>query len=101
MVVTLNKTAITGASWSSGVQGVGDCAFLRVQVRGTAFTGSISVKQGESSTALMETKNSGALAAYTGSTEYYDLRPSTIVQIDITWAAGTINEVLLAMGNKR
>ncbi|HQN09946.1 MAG TPA: hypothetical protein PK569_20455 [Thermoanaerobaculia bacterium] len=100
MVIKLNPTDIT-ANWSSGVQGTGDVAALRVQIRGTGFTGSVSIKQGESATALTETKASGALAGYTGSTEYYDLRPSSIVQVDVTRAAGTINEVLLAWGGKR
>ena len=100
MVIKLNPVDIT-ANWSSGVQGTGDVAALRVQVRGTGFEGSISVKQGESPAALMETKASGALTGYTGSTEYYDLRPSSLVQVDITRTAGTINEVLLAWGGKR
>jgi len=100
MVIKLNPTDIT-ANWSSGVQSVGDVAYLRVQIRGTGFEGSISILQGESPTSFMETKNSGALVAYTGATEYYDLRPSSLVQIDITRAAGTINEVLLAWGHKR
>lgn len=100
MVNKLNSAAIT-ASWTSGVQSVGDQAFLRVQVRGTGFSGSVSIKQGESPTALMETKNSGALVGYSASTEYYDLRPSSLVLIDITLSAGQIDEVLLAWGHKR
>lgn len=100
MVVKLNSAAIT-ANWSSGVQSVGDPAFLRVQVRGTGFEGSISIKQGESPTSFMETKASGALTGYTAATEYYDLRPSSLIQVDITRAAGQIDEVLLAWGHKR
>ena len=99
MVIKLNTADIT-ANWSSGVQSVGDISALRVQIRGTGFEGGISVKQGESPTALMETK-SAALVGYTAATEYYDLRPSSLVQVDITRTAGTINEVLLAWGGKR
>lgn len=100
MMVKLNKADLT-ASWDSGVQGVGDVANLRVQIRATGFDGSISILQGESQTALMETKNSGALSAYTGSTEYYDLRASGLIEVVITLSAGTVNEVLLAWGGKR
>lgn len=100
MVFPLSKVPIT-ASWSSGPQCVGDVQQLRFQARGTGFSGSISVKQGESATALMETKASGALAAYSAATEYYDLRPSTFVQVDITLSAGQMDEVLLAWGQKR
>lgn len=99
MVVTLGTGIV--ATWSSGVQSVGDVSALRLQVRGTGFSGSISVLQGESPTALTETKNSGALTTVTGSGEYYDLRPSSLVKIDITLSAGTVNEVLLAWGGKR
>lgn len=100
MMVRLNTADIT-ANWDSGVKSVGDVAFLRVQIRGTGFQGSVSILQGESSTAMTETKNSGALAAYTGSSVYYDLRPSELAQIVVTRAAGTINEVLLAWGQMR
>ena len=41
-VIKLNSAALT-ASWDSGVQSTGDVAYLRCQVRGTGFEGSISI----------------------------------------------------------
>lgn len=99
MVITLG-TAIA-ASWDSGIQSVGDPSFLRVQVRGTGFSGSVDIYQGESPTATMVTKTSGALVGYTAASEYYDLRPSSLIRVVVTLSAGTINEVLLAWGGKR
>lgn len=100
MVLKLNTAAIS-ANWSSGPVSVGDVAFLRVQVKGTGFSGSVSVKQGESAGGVTETFASGALTGYTGTSEYYDLRPSEFVQIDVTRSAGTVDEVLVAWGHKR
>ena len=98
MVVTLG-TDITG-NWTSGVQSVGGTNALRVQVRGTGFDGSIDISQGASKAAMMVTKQSGALTGYTAATEYYDLRPSAYVKVDITLSAGVIDEVLLAWSGR-
>jgi len=48
----------------------------------------------------MVTKQSGALTGYTAATEYYDLRPSAYVKVDITLSAGVIDEVLLAWSGR-
>ncbi|HRI07847.1 MAG TPA: hypothetical protein PKW35_08525 [Nannocystaceae bacterium] len=96
MVITVGTSISATAPF--GPFCVDDVEFLRVQARGTGFSGQIDISQGESPTAKGLTKSSGALSSYTGSTEYYDLRPSSFVWIDVTVSAGQINELLLAWG---
>ena len=84
------------AAFDTGAQCVGPCDALRVQARLTGYSGEITIYQGESPTALMVTKTSGALTTTTGSSEYYDLRPSEWIRITGTLTAGAVNELLVA-----
>lgn len=94
MIVKLGTNLV--ASYDSGPQCVAQVEALRVQARMTGFSGQLDIYQGESPTALMLTKSSGALVGETSADEYYDLRPSEWVRVLVTLSAGTVNELLLS-----
>lgn len=86
-------SAVSGASGSSGEINTSGGSQLRVQVCGASFTGTVTIKQGAYTGKLTATKTL-TLTGLDDCSEYYDMRLSTLTQIDYTRTAGTLTVYL-------
>ena len=89
-------TILNGVSAASGTSGEIQTAgntHLRVQACGTGFSGTLSIKQGEVTAKLTETK-AVTLTTNSDCTTYYELRPSTLTEVAYTRSAGSVTVYL-------
>lgn len=85
--------AVSAASGTSGEIATQGNARLRIQACGTGFTGTLSIRQGESAANLTETK-AVTLTLNSDCSTYYDLRPSSLLEVTYTRTAGSVTVIL-------
>jgi hypothetical protein len=84
-------TQVAASGTGSEIPVVGHVV-LNFMVCGTGFSGTVTVRQGPATASMLVTKTL-TLALYTGCAEYYTLYPSSLIRVDFTRSAGTLNQV--------
>jgi hypothetical protein len=91
--VTTILTGVSAASGTSGVVDTSGARVLNVQLCGTGFSGTVSIKQGAKATTLVQTK-AVTMTLNSDCTEYYALVPSAFVEVSYTRTAGSLTAYL-------
>jgi hypothetical protein len=91
--VTTILSGVSAASGTSGVIDTSGARVINVQACGTGFTGTITAKQGATTSTLVATKTA-ALTTNSDCTTYWALLPSTYTEVTYTRTAGSLTVYL-------